>query len=158
MDYIFVPGSHEGNQLLYIMSEKRLYVKKCRRKSGTVFICYQTVLAKRKLLLFFSKLSNICFLLVNYRYKVVKHVDPVMCNARVTLHENGILTKNQKPHSSHENHECYFTDLRTRKNIMDKCKMAKEMFPDSANRISSQFIFNREMARYYPQTFFFINF
>lgn len=93
--------------------------------------------------------------MVSYPFKVAKDVDATICTARMTLYENGILKKNQKPHSLHENHECYFKDLGTRKNIMDKCKMAKEMFPDSTNKISSQFIFNREMARYSPKLFFF---
>lgn len=48
MNYLFIQGSHNGNRLLYIKSEKRLYVEKCQRNDRRIFICYQTVLLKRK--------------------------------------------------------------------------------------------------------------
>lgn len=57
MDYSFIDGSHEGNQLLYIKTEKRLYVEKCKRNNKKIFICYQTILQKRKKVNFF--LNNI---------------------------------------------------------------------------------------------------
>lgn len=146
MDYMFIHGSHEGNRLLYIKTEKRLYVEKCKRNENRIFICYQTVLLKRK------KVKYICQCILfskNNRkisYQLVSGVDTTKCTARVTLHSNGILSSNIIPHTAHRDHECHFSDLNVKKNIMNKCRLAKELFPDSANKISSQFIFNRELS------------
>lgn len=87
--------------------------------------------------------TNIC---VYVHQQPVPGSDTTKCTARVTLHSNGIISSNSIPHTIHKNHECQFNNLMAKENIMNKCVLARQLFPDSANKISNQFIYNREIS------------
>lgn len=97
MDYQMMKGKRGDSELLYVPSEKILYVKKVERNDCQVYICYQTILSAPK-----KKTAD------NFHPK---------CTARVTLDRSGTLTKNSIEHTLHDNHDHIYADMKSVNNI-----------------------------------------
>lgn len=119
-------GHRMDSELLYVISEKHLYVKKDIRNARRIFICYQTILSARK--------------------SIMAEHHP-KCTARVSIDGNGICTKNPLPHTQHKNHEQIYFDLATSNAVKDGCIFIKEKFPEQSHKISEKAIFFRELAK-----------
>lgn len=123
LQYEFVKGKRRGSTLLWLPSEKHLYVKKTKRPNDdVVYICYQTGLFK----------SN-----------PKDHPD---CKARVTINAGAKCSRNSLRHTEHTNHDIEFKDLETRNTIIENCISLNKMTISSAN-ISARELFTREVAK-----------
>lgn len=122
MDYVVIKGFHSG-MLLYVPSEKHLYVRKSSR-NGTVYLtCYDTIISK-------NDINN-----------------EVFCSARCHLQQNTCV-RTEAPHTNHENHEMIYKDLVSLNAMKDTCRLLAEWFPISAKNIPIKEIFLMEMAKY----------
>lgn len=127
MDYQIVKGKREDSELLYVPSEKILYVKKVERNDCQVYICYQTILSSPK-----KKTPG------NFHPK---------CTARVTLDHSGTLTKNSIEHTLHENHDHIYADMKSVNNIKTAIRSLRNEYPEIVHNISVENIFYKEFAR-----------
>lgn len=63
-----IQGVRENSQLLYIFSEKKLYVRKVKRNGATEFICYETIFGKNEKKTITVKINALpvlsCFLMI----------------------------------------------------------------------------------------------
>lgn len=125
MEYSFLRGKRDGkNELLYVHSEKMLYVLKDIKRGKKIFICYETILKKKSI-------------------KKGEHI----CTSRVTIDLNGKCTKNRIDHTSHENHEEIMRDCNSLNTIKSKCKRLQKEYPVSSHKITVKDIFLDEMAK-----------
>lgn len=126
-EFEIIQGVRENSQLLYIFSEKKLYVRKVKRNGATEFICYETIFGK-------NEKKN--------------HHSENKCTARTKLFPNDMLKRMNVQHSCSIDHEMIRRDLDRRTNMKNKCKSLKKDFPEESHKFSSRFIFQRETARY----------
>lgn len=90
----FSDNKNKISKLLWVPQEKFLYVKKVTRNDKIEFICYQTILTKRKVrtdfrIYYFKQISI-------YFFQFLKNtVGSLKCTARVILHPNGRLIEIQ---------------------------------------------------------------
>lgn len=151
MEYEIIDGKrfsekkYKISKLLWVPQEKFLYVKKVTRNDNIEFICYQSILKKRKvrtdIRIYYSKQIFIYFI-----QSLKNTEDFLKCTARVILHPDGKLIKNSIEHTPHGSHEFEYHDILTASQIKSKCHTAKVLFPDSAHKISAKSIFFRELA------------
>lgn len=115
-----------GKDMLYVPSEKMMYVSKGREKE---FICYQTILSDRK------------------RKDHEKHL---ACTARIRCLLNGLCERQNVlvQHTSHPSHESIATDKQIMNSIIQKAENLRIDYSHDAHRVPNRHIFQREVARY----------
>lgn len=79
LEYEFIRGHRRGSELLYIPSEKQLFVQKSKLTNVKSFVCYQSILKQNK-----KNKENI-----------------VSCTARVTINNENICVRKNIAHSCH---------------------------------------------------------
>lgn len=121
LDYINTNGFRGTSSLVYVISEKSLYVGKGSRNECKTFVCYQTVLNGK------DKKQN-------------------QCSARITIDKNDVCKRNKVQHSTHPNHENLFRDMETANSMKGLCKQLQELLGSSARKISTREIFNKKLA------------
>lgn len=126
LTYGIIKGHRSNSNLLWIVEEKCLYVKKDIRSRGVEYICYQSILCDPK-----KKRSE----------------DVIKCTARRIIDPHNKVTKNSIEHSCHDNHELIHKDLMTRNTIIDTVTLLKELCQDLNIGIPSQDIFTRELSK-----------
>lgn len=89
----FITGIRRDGQLLYVPSEKHLYVKWADRNGGVDYICYQTILVKNK------------------QQNSGKNIP--ICTSRMKVTSDGKCRRKKIFHTKHENHEAIYKDLNT---------------------------------------------
>lgn len=120
MDYVFIQGFQSGT-LLYVPSEKHLYLRKSSRNGIAYFVCYDTVITKKE------KSKATCF-------------------ARCHIKEK-TCTRNAAPHTHHD-HEIIYNDLVSLNAMKNSCRLLAEKFPLSAKKIPIKEIFLMEMSKW----------
>lgn len=128
MDCEIVKGKR-GGDLLYVPSEKMLYVFDDERKDGTrVFKCYQSVLTH-------PKKSD--------------HLNHIKCTSSVKLLENGKCERMNQyiQHTAHADHELLTADKKRMINMKMQCQYLKENHPEDAHKIPNRHIFEREISK-----------
>lgn len=117
-------GKRTDSTLLYIPSEKNLYVKNSSMKGVHRYVCYQKILRKPD--------QNI-------------NATPA-CYARITM-KGGKCFRTNEPHASHDDHQHIYEDLLTSNKIKSTCKQLREILGESARAVETRTIFNRELAK-----------
>lgn len=121
-DYVYLKGSRDDYNLLYVFSDKCLYIKKVVRENQNVeWICYQSVLVKKD--------KN----------------NQLKCTARAIIKPDGTLTRNKVSHSKHSDHSCIYEDMISLNNMREKCDYVKQNFDSVAHKVSALDIFLQEM-------------
>lgn len=117
-----------GGSMLYVASEKMLYVKESDRNGVETYVCYQTVLTHKKK----KNSSNHC-----------------KCTSSVRLLSNGKCERMNTyiPHTDHPTHEVIAADKRRMQNIKEQCIYLKTNFPEDAHKVPNNRIFHREMSK-----------
>lgn len=126
MECRIIQGIKEGSQLLHVLPEDMLYVKKVERNGDVEWICYQTILCKPK--------KN-------------KKEQSVMCTARIKQRRDGTFERMGKPHTNHTDHESIRRDMKKRNNMKTACRRIQQQHPEEAHKISERHIFQREIAQ-----------
>lgn len=121
LKYIITPGFRKTSQLIYVTSEQNLFVGKGKRSECVSYLCYQSVLYE-------------------------KDKDQLKCSARIQINKDGVCQRNNIQHSSHSNHEQIFKDMESANIMKGICEQLQGMVGNSARKISSREIFNRELA------------
>lgn len=125
-DFRYITGfSDKGGSLLYLISEKHLFVRKNKEpKNGKVYwVCYDSIV-------------------------VGADGKPGSCAARCTVDvNNNQCWRNDTNHSRHECHEITFKDLESLNAMKDHCRYLSTNFPFSAHKIPISEIYLTEMAK-----------
>lgn len=125
MEYSYVQGFREGNDLLYLHDEKHLFVQKHNRNGQIEYTCYQQLL--------------------NQEYST--NVPPITeCTAK-SIVRDGRCRRNAVAHQDHPNHELVFADLKSLNAMKEKCRNLKEWCPNSSHKISAKEIFMVELSK-----------
>lgn len=123
-EYIYLKGFREGSILLYVLADKRLYIKKTVRPNKQVeWICYQTILTK------------------------TDDTQP-KCTARVIIHSDGKMTLNKICHSEHNDHSVICKDMEAINEMKNKCDYVRTELESIAHKISAEDIFLQVMKKY----------
>lgn len=122
--YELLSGKRTTSTLLYIPSEKNLYVKNSSMEGVQRYVCYQKVLRKNPQL---------------------KDLTPI-CYARLSI-KNGECYRNTTPHACHDDHRYIYEDMVTANQIKNTCKQLHEILGESARAIDTRKIFNKELAK-----------
>lgn len=131
MEYRWIRGFREGSRkLLYIPSQKLLYIFKTKRRGRAIYICYQSILSASK------------------KQNQKKNEDHTSCTSRVRLLPDGTCEKMNMNHTCHQNHEKIVRDMEKTNNMKRKCQTLKKDYPEVAHKISTRNIFQREMVEY----------
>lgn len=127
MNCEFIDGK-QGGKLLYVPSEKMLYVSKCERGGSKIFVCYQTILTDRKRR---------------------DHSQQVPCTSRVRLVSDGTCVRQNVniPHTKHPDHQIIAADKKKMLNMKEVCHNLRENHPETAHRNPTRYIFQREIAK-----------
>lgn len=124
LKYEFLTGKRTDSTLLYIPSEKNLYVKNSTMKGVQRYVCYQKILRKNS-----------------------KNKDSTpLCYARITMKEGNCYRTNA-PHARHDDHQHIYEDMLTSNRIKSTCKQLREILGESARAIDTRKIFNQELAK-----------
>lgn len=117
-----------GGKLLYVPSERMLYVSKGERNRVEDFVCYQTVLKGG------NKKDN---------------SEHIPCTSRVRLLPNGscVRVNSNINHTNHPNHQLIAADKRKMHNMKQCCQSLKENHPETAFKIPNRHIYQREIAK-----------
>lgn len=117
-----------GGNMLYVPSEKMLYVKESDRNGVETYVCYQTVLTHKKKK---DRLSH------------------CKCTSSVRLLPNGKCERMNAyiPHNAHPNHEVIAADKKRMGNMKEQCNYLKTNFPEDAHKMPNNRIFHREMSK-----------
>lgn len=115
------PGYRKSSNLVYLIGEKNLFVGKGARKDSKSYICYQSILNE-------------------------KDKSQLKCSARVTIDEAKAVQRNNIEHSSHPNHEQIFKDMEAANFMKGICTQLQGLLGNSARKISTREIFNRQLA------------
>lgn len=117
-----------GGDMLYVPSEKMLYVLKREANEVCSYICYQTVLTDKK---------------------KKNHSSHNKCNARVRLLEHGKCERMNAliTHTAHPDHHQIAEDKIKMQNMKDKCQYLKVNFPEDAHKMPNRRIFQREIVK-----------
>lgn len=126
MEYRWVKGFREGSCLVYVTSQKMLYVSKIERNGAKEYICYQTILSSAK------KKGN-------------SDIHP-NCTARVRIQPGGACEV-LSGHTCHGNHESILQNMDKINNMKRKSQQLKEDHEEDAHRIPSRHIYQREIAK-----------
>lgn len=125
-DFRYITGfSDKGRCLLYLTSEKHLFVRKNKEpKNGKVYwVCYDSIL-------------------------LGADAKPGSCAARCTVDVNsGQCWRNETKHCQHESHEITFKDLESLNAMKNHCRYLATNFPFSAHKIPISEIFLTEMGK-----------
>lgn len=119
-------GIRRDGELLYVPTEKHLYVKKAERNGGVDYICYQTILLKNK---------------ENSKKKLPT------CTSRVKVTTDGKCKGKLIPHTNHDNHEAIYKDLKTRNAFLDKVVTVNDVLEGLSVKVSNRDIFTLELAK-----------
>lgn len=128
MEYRLVKG-FRGSDLVYVLSEKCLYVYKRTRNGAKHFICYQTVLSKPT------------------KKPPARKEDRCNCKGSIKLDPDGSL-KVMSKHVAHNNHESIMKDMKKAERIKERCRTLRDDYAEDAHRIPAKHIFHREIAKY----------
>lgn len=118
MEFCYISGYSSGC-LLYLKSEKHLFVRKETKNNRTYWVCYDTIKSGA------GSCKSRC--IVDEKTK--------KCN------------RNDTPHGAHENHELDFKDLVSLNAMKDHCRYLAQNFPYSAHKIPIKAIFMAEMIK-----------
>lgn len=124
----FRRNTKKPRQVLYLPNEKCLFVKNDEQNGRRVFVCYQKVLCVNK------KKTN-------------RSETHLKCLARAYIDENDNCWRNDKPHTSHENHLKIVADMKSLNNIKSACEMVGSIIP--SHKVSTKYIFTAQTARYF---------
>lgn len=124
-----IKGFREGSSLIYVPSEKLLYILKSKRRGKEVYICYQSILFVPK------------------KRKQRRNKDQSSCSARIRLLQDGTCEKMNAEHTCHTDHEQIVRDMNKTNNMKAKCQTLKNNHPEDAHKISARNIFQREMKK-----------
>lgn len=124
MDYEIIQGVRENSKLLHVISEDKLYVLKVTRNGAKEFICYQNILCGKE----------------------KEGINENKCTARVKLFPNGTLRKMGTKHTCNTNHDMIRRDMNKRTNMKKKCQALKKNHPEDSHKISTRFIYQREIS------------
>lgn len=127
MDCELIEGK-QGGKLLYVRSEKMLYVSKGERSGSKIFVCYQTILTHKKR---------------------KDHSQHTPCTSCVRLLPNGtcVRVNAHNPHSKHPDHQITAADKKKVINMKEVCHNLKRSHPETAHRNPTRYIFQREIAK-----------
>lgn len=127
MDYQIIK-SQFGGDMLYVPTEKMLYVLKRDANEVCSYICYQTVLTDKK---------------------KKNHSSHIKCNARVRLLTNGKCERMNVhiTHTAHPDHQILSADKMKTRNMKEKCEYLKINFAEDAHKMPNRRIFQREIVK-----------
>lgn len=123
LEYELLCGKRTDSTLLYIISEKNLYVKNSSKNGVQRYVCYQKILRKDP-----------------------NKKDEPMCSARANVKDSKCY-RNNVPHSCHENYQHIHSDMLTGNQIKANCQQLREILGESARAINARKIFNQEIAK-----------
>lgn len=118
-----------GSDLVYVPSEKCLYVYKRTRDGAKYFICYQTVLSKPT------------------KRPPARKEDRCDCKGSIKLNPDGSLNV-MSNHVTHNNHDSIMKDMQKAENIKKSCRTLRDEYAEDAHRIPAKHIFQREISKY----------
>lgn len=124
-DYEIITGDRRNGKILYVPKLKCLYVKKSSTKSGSDWICYQTIIKKRQ-----GSSDGI-----------------LSCTSRVRIDINGICTVKRIPHTAHARHEIIYKDMKSKNRFIDDVVEISMVLEDFPVDVSNKDIFTRNMAK-----------
>lgn len=127
MEYLWVNGFRNGSNLLYVSSQKMLYVLKVERNGSKQYICYQTILSASK--------------------KNADNNNQPCCTARVRILPDGTCEKMSLPHTTHDNHEQVMADMNKINKMKTQCQSLKDDHADDARRIPTRHIYQRVISK-----------
>lgn len=126
MEYEIIYGKRRNKmkscQLLYLPSEKCIFVKNNERYGKKEYHCYQRVLAANK------KNDN----------------SHLKCNARAYIDSENVCTRNGTNHSEHESHDKIVYSFEKMNRIKEVCETVGAVLP--AHKVSTKQIFSTEIA------------
>lgn len=120
MDYVFIQG-FQSSTLLYVPSEKHLYVRKSSGKGSVYLVCYDTIVSKNE-------------------------IHKTTCSARCQLKQKTCV-RTAAPHTHHDNDEIIYNDLVSLNAMKSSYRLLAKNFPLSAKKIPIKEIFLMEMAK-----------
>lgn len=124
VEYELLTGKRTDSTLVYVPSEKNLYVKNSTTKDVQRYVCYQKILRRGP-----------------------QNGDVIpMCYARITM-KNGNCYRTNAPHAPHGDHEHIYADMLTANKIKGTCKQLREVLAESARAIDTRKMFNMELAK-----------
>lgn len=131
-EYMFIKG-HRGAELLYVPSEKCLYVKKNERNGKQYYICYQTILSKER----------------KIKKGIADNIDCSKCTARVFLNKRKQCWRNKIAHTLHKDHQVIVEDLRSLDAMKRDCKMLKRnlAIPSASRKVNAREIYDKHMSK-----------
>lgn len=114
--------------MLYVPSEKMLYVLESDRNNIQVYVCYQTVLTHKK---------------------KKDHANHCKCTSSVRLLSNDKCERMNAyiPHKAHPDHEILAADKRRMQNMKQNCDYLRKNFPEDAHKMPNRRIFQREISK-----------
>lgn len=95
-------------------------------KSGTDYVCYQTILRK------------------NTKNNAKEEIRA--CTSRVKIGKHGECKSKTIPHSIHANHELIFKDFKSKNNIIDDVVTLSKQLKNLSTQVSTLDVFTRELA------------
>lgn len=126
MNFEIIKGKR-GGDLLYVPSEKMLYVFKVERNGSKEFVCYQTIMTDTK---------------------KKDHEEHIPCTSRIRLLSTDICERSSLPHTNHPNHQIIADDKKKVAIMKQNCQHLRENHPEAAHKIPNRHIFQREIAKY----------
>lgn len=86
--------------------------------------------------------------------KKADHGEHLACTSRIRRLPNGLCERVNVniPHTAHEDHQIIVSDKKIMENVGRKCERLREDHPEDAHKIPGRHIFQREIARYMPET------
>lgn len=124
MDYEIIKSKF-GGEMLYVPSEKMLYVRESQRNDKQVYVCYQTVLAHKN---------------------KKEHTNNIKCRASVYLLNNKCERMNMfVPHTNHLHHETLAGDKRRMQNMKEEGQYINVHFKEDAHNIPNRRIYQRNV-------------
>lgn len=115
-----------GAEILYVPSEKMLYMFDCERNGAKIFVCYQKALADPK---------------------KKDHLNHIKCTSRVRLNSNGTCERFNIGHKDHPDHGGLVADKKIVSNVKEKCQFLVKNFPEDAFKLPNRQIFQRELIQ-----------
>lgn len=125
-EYELIRGLRRDSKIIWVPTDKCLYVRKESRRGCDEYICYQTILGD-------AKKKNI--------------LNIPMCTCRVKIDiATGKLLPRKKSHTAHNDHELLYKDMKSKNKITDDVIAISEACKGLSIKVPINDIFTREIA------------
>lgn len=164
MEYQLIKGLRRNAQIVWSPTEQFLYARQCERNDKIEHICYQKILydqyiikkntekMKKKNKKKNGKKHNKSKVgksekLDKERKENKEEMKVLNCTARVKIDKKGNCTRNNVPHSRHDNHENIYNEMVTKNGIIDKCVEFKKVAKGLSIKVPANDIFTLELSK-----------